>query len=137
MFATLFLGAIDPRTGALRYANAGHNEPYVLGSAGVRPIAVTKGLPLAAKAGAGYIAGTVELAPGDTLFAFTDGITEAMNADGVAFGEKRLEALLAGLCGKSAAEVVSAVTDGVQHFVGAAPQSDDIAALAVRFTSPS
>ena len=109
----------------------------MLGSAGARPITVTKGLPLAAKPGTDYVTGTVGLAPGDTLFAFTDGVTEAMNADGVAFGEQRLEALLAGLRGRSASELVSAVTDGVQQFAGAAPQSDDIAALAVRFASPS
>jgi len=137
MFVTLFLGAIDLGTGTLRYANAGHNEPYVLGSTGVRPVTVPKGLPLAAKPGTDYMTGTVRLAPGDSLFAFTDGVTEAMNADGVAFGEGRLEALLAGLRGKSASELVRAVTDGVERFAGEAPQSDDIAALAVRFVSPS
>jgi sigma-B regulation protein RsbU (phosphoserine phosphatase) len=137
MFVTLFLGALDPATGTLRYANAGHNEPYVLGATGVRPVTVTKGLPLAAKPGTGYATGTVRLAPGDFLFAFTDGVTEALNADGVAFGEGRLEALLAGLRGKSAAELVSGVTEGVARFVGDAPQSDDIAALAVRFGPPS
>lgn len=136
MFATLFLGAIDVETGTLRYANAGHNEPYLLGSAGVRPVAVTKGPPLGARAGMEYMTGMVRLAPGDALFAFTDGVTEAMNADGGAFGEARLEALLAGLCGRSASELVTAVTDGVERFVGAAPQSDDIAALAVRLASP-
>jgi sigma-B regulation protein RsbU (phosphoserine phosphatase) len=137
MFVTLFLGAIDPGTGTLRYANAGHNEPYVLGSSGLRPVTVTKGLPLAARPGTSYVTATAELAPDDTLFAFTDGVTEAMNATGVAFGEERLEALLTGLRGKSAAEIVSAVTDAVRRFVEAAPQSDDIAALAVRFVPAS
>ena len=137
MFVTLFLGALDPASGTLRYANAEHNEPYVLGSTGVRPVTVAKGLPLAAKRGSDYATGTVRLAPGSVLFAFTDGITEAMNAEGVAFGEERLEALLAGLRGKSAAEPVSGVTDAVREFVGAASQSDDIAALAVRFVAPS
>jgi sigma-B regulation protein RsbU (phosphoserine phosphatase) len=137
MFVTLFLAALDPETGTLRFANAGHNEPYVLGPAGVQPVSVTKGLPLAAKPGIAYRTGTVQLAPGDSLFAFTDGITEAMNAEGVAFGEGRLEALLAGLRGKSAAELVNGVTTGVERFVGEAPQSDDIAALAVRFGSRS
>jgi sigma-B regulation protein RsbU (phosphoserine phosphatase) len=135
MFVTLFLGAIDPGTRTLRYANAGHNEPYVLGATGVRPVTVTKGLPLAAKPGTGYVTGTLRLAPGDSLFAFTDGVTEAMNADGAAFGEGRLEALLAGLRGESASELVSGVTKAVERFVGEAPQSDDIAALAVRFGS--
>jgi sigma-B regulation protein RsbU (phosphoserine phosphatase) len=133
MFVTLFLGAIDLGTGTLRYANAGHNEPYVLGSAGVRPVTVSKGMPLAVKSATDYATGTVRVAPGDVLFAFTDGVTEAMNSEGIAFGEERLEAVLAGLRGKSAAEIVSAATDAVQRFVGAAPQSDDIAALAVRF----
>jgi sigma-B regulation protein RsbU (phosphoserine phosphatase) len=137
MFVTLFLAALDPETGTLRFANAGHNEPYVLGPAGVQPVSVSKGLPLAAKPGIAYRTGTVQLAPGDSLFAFTDGITEAMNAEGVAFGEGRLEALLAGLRGKSAAELVNGVTTGVERFVGEAPQSDDIAALAVRFGSRS
>ncbi len=137
MFVTLFLGAIDPGRASLRYANAGHNEPYLLSaSAGVRPVAVTKGLPLAARSGASYVTGTIPLAPGDALFAFTDGITEATNAEGVPFAEQRLEALLAGLCGRSAAEIVSAATGGVEQFAGAAPQFDDIAALAVRLVAP-
>lgn len=137
MFATLFLGAIEVGTGLLRYANAGHNEPYLLGPAGVRPITVEKGLPLAAKPGTAYVTGTLRFAPDDALFAFTDGVTEAMNAGDVAFGEQRLEALLAGLRGKRAAELVRAVAEDVQRFAGPAPQSDDIAALAVRFAAPS
>ncbi len=137
MFVTLFLGAIDPARGSLRYANAGHNEPYLLGaSAGVRPITVTKGLPLAAGPGTGYVTATLPLAPGDTLFAFTDGITEATNAEGASFAEHRLETLLTGVRGRSAAEIVSAVTRGVEEFAGAAPQFDDIAALVVRLVAP-
>jgi sigma-B regulation protein RsbU (phosphoserine phosphatase) len=97
---------------------------------------VIKGLPLAAKPGTSYASGTAELAPGDSFLAFTDGITEAMNGDGLAFGEGRLETLLAEFSGKSPAEIVSAVTDGVERFAGAAPQSDDIAVLAVRLVAP-
>lgn len=137
MFVTLFLGAIDPGTGTLRYANAGHNAPYVVGAAGTRPVEVPKGLPLAVKPGTHYATRTLALAPGDALFTYTDGVTEAMDAGGVPFGEERLEALLAPLRGRSAAELVSGVAAGVAQFVGEAPQSDDIAALAVRLVRPA
>ncbi len=134
MFATTFLGVIDLAQGLLSYANAGHNDPYLLGAKnGVRPVTAVKGLPLGARPGTRYASDTLKLAPGESLFAFTDGITEAMNADGAAFAEARLEALLAGACGKPPAEIVRAATEGVEQFAGAAPQSDDIAALAVRF----
>jgi len=133
MFVTLFLALVDPATGALRYANAGHNLPYVLGDpAGVRPLGGAVGLPLGARPGTRYAADAAQLSPGETLFAFTDGVTEAMNAEGVAFGEARLEALLAGLRGKTPGALVSGVVAGAQAFAGDAPQSDDIAVLAVR-----
>jgi phosphoserine phosphatase RsbU/P len=136
MFVTLFLGAVDPETGALRYANAGHTRPYVVGPAGAPPVDLPKTLPLGVRPGTGYATRTLALAQGDSLFAYTDGVTEAMDANDVAFGEERLEALLAAMHGRNPAELVRAVTESVARFAGEAPQSDDIAALAVRFVRP-
>jgi sigma-B regulation protein RsbU (phosphoserine phosphatase) len=132
MFVTLFLGMLDPVTGALRYCNAGHGAPYVLGAAGAVPLTGGKGKPVGIRPTFGYVTAAAALAPGDGLFLYTDGITEAMDPDGALFSEERLEETLRLLAGKPPDAVVGAVMDAVRAFSGAAPQSDDIAALALR-----
>jgi sigma-B regulation protein RsbU (phosphoserine phosphatase) len=72
------------------------------------------------------------LVPGDLLFCYTDGITEAMAARGQMFTEARLRDVLTGPATRTAQEVVEAVTGAVRLFAAGAPQSDDITALAVR-----
>jgi len=132
MFVTLFFGIIDPRTGRLRYCNAGHNSPYVVGSGGVRALEGEHDIPLGVRSDSGFRTAEVTLARGETLFVFSDGITEAMNAAGDFYTEERLERRLQACAGRPSAEVVASVVASVGGFVGEVAQSDDITAMAIR-----
>ena len=77
MFATLFFGALDPSTGLLMYVNGGHNPPYIVGPDGIRAQLEPTGPALGIVPGAEYKIRQVRLEPGDTLFAYTDGVTDA------------------------------------------------------------
>src|SRR5215467_10965011 len=87
MFVTLFFGVLDPRSGRLRYCNAGHNAPYVAGAGGARALESARGVPLGVKSGSAYRTFEATLAPEETLFVFSDGVTEAMNASREFYGE--------------------------------------------------
>ena len=132
MFVTLFFGMLDPRTGALRFTNAGHSPPYVLSGDGVTPITACKGRPLGVRANSTFETGELMLAPGEAIYLHTDGITEAANTLHELFAERRLEAVLRGTAGQPIKAIVDAVTDAVRAFADGAPQSDDITALAIR-----
>jgi sigma-B regulation protein RsbU (phosphoserine phosphatase) len=133
MFVTLFLGVLDPASGGLAFCNAGHNPPYLVNRAGgVVPIQGPRGKPLGIRPTFPYQTGEFRLAPGERLFLFTDGITEAMDAAGELFGEERLEAALRSHSDAPAEAMVREVVGAVRAFAGTAPQADDIAALALR-----
>ena len=102
MFVTLFYGVLDVTTGRLRYCNAGHNPPYLLRAGGGRSSLKATGIPLGIEEEAGYSCTEIVLAPGDMLFLFSDGITEAFDAAGNEFGTARLEAALEAARGCSA-----------------------------------
>ena len=133
MFVTLFFGMLDPATGELGFCNAGHNVPYVVSPRNgvVLPLSGPRGKPLGIRATLPYESATWKLAPGDRLFLFTDGITEAMDAGGDLFSEHRLEESLRSLAREAPRAVVGGVIAAVRGFVGAAAQSDDIAVMAV------
>src|SRR5262245_38549921 len=102
MFVTVFFGMLDPATGELRFCNAGHTVPYLLGPEGaVTPISGTRAKPLGIKPTLAYSSDTAKLAPGAGLFVFTDGITESMDGSGAFFSEERLEARLASLASRA------------------------------------
>ena len=130
MFVTLFFGILSPG-GVLLYCNAGHNPPYRIADGKVTPLDGEAGIVLGVEPGALYRSARVELMPQDSLFLYTDGVTEAFNASDEPFGEARLEAALARAAPSSAA-VVETVAAAVMAFAGAAPRSDDIAMLALR-----
>ncbi len=133
MFVTMFLAFLDPRSGQLRFCNAGHNPPYVRDRDGeVRPIEGARSVPLGILEGAVYREQSLIIGPGEVLFAYTDGVTEATDADRVLFGEKRLEEALRGARNESAMAIVQDVIGAVHRYSRGAPPSDDIAALAVR-----
>jgi sigma-B regulation protein RsbU (phosphoserine phosphatase) len=132
MFVTLFFGTLNPRTGALRFTNAGHNPPYLLIGDAVTPITACKGRPLGVRVGSAYETGELALAPGEGIYLYTDGVTEATNRKDELFTEERLETVLRGTAGHPTTAIVNAVTDAVRSFADGAPQSDDITALAIR-----
>lgn len=137
MFVTLFLAVLDTRTGELRYANAGHNPPLVLRRHGGPEWTQGMEEPMAgAMPGMEYSTGTLTLHPGDAVFVFTDGVTEAMDATGALYSEERLFDTLATCHGAAAAEMTRTVSDAVSAWAEGAEQSDDITMLAVRYLGP-
>lgn len=86
---------------------------------------------------AAYETGRLSLAVGETIYLFTDGVTEANNAVDELFSEDRLEAVLRAAAGRPSAEVVRSVAAAVQNFVGKASPADDITMMAVRRLDPS
>jgi len=132
-FVTVFYGVLDPATGALVYANAGHCPPLVLsaGHGPVRQLART-GIPLGIDHNHEWNRAAVELAPGDALVLYTDGITEAQDRTHELLGEERLARCIEEHRGDSAQEVMSGILTCRREFVGSAPQSDDIALMVVR-----
>src|SRR5437764_626095 len=131
MFVTMFSGVLDLETGRLRYCNAGHNSPYLLRSGGGRDLLKPTGIPFGIDPDRSYTIAETVLASGDTLFMFTDGITEAFNPAGDIFGEARLETVLDREGGIGATELVQKVIGATAEFAAGAEQSDDITCLAL------
>jgi sigma-B regulation protein RsbU (phosphoserine phosphatase) len=132
MFATAFLATIDFGTRELRYCNAGHPPPYLIDAAGISTLEASRGKPIGILPTFGYATDARDMKPGDGLFMYTDGVTEAFDASGEPFASARLEDVLRSVAQQDTRTVVTAVVDAVRRFAGDAPQSDDIAALAVR-----
>ena len=131
-FVTIFYGILSPE-GRLTYCNAGHNPPLLVGQNGVRRLK-TGGLIVGLFEEATYEQEVVSLNPGDTLITFSDGVSEASNADGTEFGDERiLECLHAAASDLAPRELVEQVMAGVRAFTVGEPQSDDITVLVVRF----
>jgi adenylate cyclase len=139
LFVTAFAGVLDAGSGLLRYCSAGHDAPFLLsrGQKGVSQLDSAGGPPLCVIDGYRYIASERQLQPGDTLCLITDGVTEAMNAAGEMYGQKRLRAVLERLRdAPSVGYVGEAVRGDVAAFVGAAEPADDLTLLVLRWTAP-
>ena len=136
MFVTLFLGILNIVTGELEYCNGGHNPPYHISADGVTPLATTDGIALGVLEGFSFASRMTRLAPGETLFVFTDGVTEAMNGEGGLFSETRLERTLAGLGGEPVRRVTEQIGRNIEAFVAGAEQTDDITMLVLRYLGP-
>jgi sigma-B regulation protein RsbU (phosphoserine phosphatase) len=132
MFVTLFFAMFTPGSGAVEFCNAGHNAPYRLNGKAVEPIEGAKGIILGVRPDAIYASGQLLLAPGEGIYVFTDGVTEANNSAEEMFGETRLEAVLRAAAGAPSAEIVKSVAEAVRGFVGNALPFDDITMLAIR-----
>jgi sigma-B regulation protein RsbU (phosphoserine phosphatase) len=133
MFVTLFFGMLSLDTGEVLYCNAGHNPPYRVNCGDPQAIEDAKGMILGIRPHAAYTTGKLILAPRETLYLYSDGVTEAHDPVGNLFCEHRLEAVLRTHAGRGSREVVGGVTEALKGFVGTAPQSDDITMLAVRW----
>ncbi len=135
MFVTVFYVAYDPATGKFTYANGGHNPPLVVHADGSsETLPMTGGVALGLVSGLEYEQETAELAPGDTLFLYTDGVTEAMNGDSEEFGMDRLQAVFAATPPEDAQQVNEEVFRAVHAFAGDRAQSDDITCLTLHRT---
>jgi sigma-B regulation protein RsbU (phosphoserine phosphatase) len=132
MFVSLFLGMLDPATGELAYCNAGHNPPYRIKGNDLAEIDEPRGIILGVREGAVHQPGRLTLAPGETLFLFTDGVTEANDPAAELFTEARLEAVLRAASGRASADLVRAVTAELAAYVAGAEPFDDVTMLALR-----
>ena len=136
MFVTLLYAVFEPETGVLTYANGGHCNPLLVHSDGSsEELTHTKGVALGVMPELEYREDNVTLAPGDTLILYTDGVSEAMNAEGEEFGVERLTELFSGRPPSTAKEANEAVLKAVAEFAGDTPQSDDVTCLVLRRAS--
>jgi sigma-B regulation protein RsbU (phosphoserine phosphatase) len=134
MFVTVFCGILDTSTGELAFANAGHNHPLVTRTSGeVAFLKTMNGLALGVMEGAPYRRETLRLAPGESLFIYTDGVTEAMNPADELFGDVRLRRELEALTGADPDARTVGIMDRVKEFAAGAPQSDDITIMLVQY----
>jgi adenylate cyclase len=136
MFVTVLAGVLDLETGLLVHASAGHDAPYVL-KHGQPPQALTSagGPPLGAVDDFPYSVESYQLAPGDLLMLYTDGVTEAEDRAHAFYTVQRLEAALAALPALSAKDAVETLRQDLRRFVAEAEPADDITMLAVRWIS--
>ena len=133
MFVTFFLGILSLRDGTLRYCNAGHNAPLLLGEGRADFLDVQPNLPLGVMEKMKYTAQETRLATGESIFLYTDGLTEAENEELQFFGEERLRQAAAKTAGMSARAQVDAVDQAILTYIGTAAQSDDKTMLAIRY----
>jgi serine phosphatase RsbU (regulator of sigma subunit) len=131
VYATLFVGLLDPSTRQLRYVNAGHHPQYVLHQQGTLDKMTSTGLPIGLYAGHGFREQHIQLAAGDVLFFYTDGCVEAENAAGEMYGADRLEALLVSAAPGND-DVLLRVETAVNAFRGAQEPFDDATMMSVR-----
>jgi serine phosphatase RsbU (regulator of sigma subunit) len=133
MFATVFLAALTPHTGHFDYVNAGHEPALIIGPDGATRELRPTGPALGLLPDQAFRAGNEKLAPGDCLFAFTDGLVEARSPAGEAFGAARLrDALRAN--GTAPVALVRGVIDALHTFTGEAEPHDDVTLLAATRT---
>jgi sigma-B regulation protein RsbU (phosphoserine phosphatase) len=130
VYATLFVGILNPVTRELRYVNAGHNPQYVLRANRTLERMTSSGLPVGLLAGHGYSETAIQLAPGDVLFFYTDGCVETENEQGEMFSAERLEDLLvSATVGEDPMARVQAV---ITEFRGTREPFDDATMMVVR-----
>lgn len=134
MFVTAFYAILNILTGELVYCNAGHNQPVAcLSGVKAKMLPLTGGMALGVMPGYAYAERTLQLSGGDSLFFYTDGVTEAMNRAGELWGDQRLVETCERLRGLKPEAVVAAVSDALAAFVGEAEPSDDITMMALRY----
>ena len=136
MFVTMFIGVLDLPTGRLRYCNAGHDKPFVIGEE-TKQLPAKPHLPLGVMDNMVYTTQETVLLSGESLFLYTDGLTEAMNESHEQFGLKRVENGLQDCIGNKpnvAEKIIRTMTNRVNGFVDGAEHSDDLTMLAIHYT---
>ncbi|HEY0593942.1 MAG TPA: GAF domain-containing SpoIIE family protein phosphatase, partial [Thermoanaerobaculia bacterium] len=127
MFVTAFCGILDLESGAMRFSNAGHNPPLILSPGGGRRLLSQRpGIALGVLPKFVYATHETALAPGETLYLYTDGVSEATNAAGDLFTLERIEAVVRGSGASSPATLVASTLAAVDAFAAGTPQADDI-----------
>ena len=135
MFVTGWIGVLEYQTGKLEFVNAGHNPP-LRHSKSWEWIREVSGMPLGLFDGIPYDKHTCQLSPKDTLYLYTDGVTEAMNTDGELFSEERLMETLDRYTGENSRTISVGIRRAITDFTLDAAQSDDITMLTLRYGVP-
>ena len=128
-FVTMFVGILDLATGHLDYCNAGHEAPIIAG----QPLPVKPNLPIGALSDWNYEGQEAQLQSGDMIFLYTDGLSEAKNAQGEQLGRPRVLQLVQEHGDDTARQLVELMEDEVHRHAGDAAQSDDITLLAINW----
>jgi serine phosphatase RsbU (regulator of sigma subunit) len=128
LFVTTFYGILNPTSGELTYANAGHNPPYLVSDKTEASVSILKktGIALGLLEEYEWKGNSVQIPPGGTLVLYSDGVTEAQNMEGEFFGEEQLIDIIQANLGKTAVELQELISSAVEEFVGEASQFDDI-----------
>ena len=137
MFVTLFIGVLDLYSGRLHYCDAGHDKPIVLSEElFISTLDCNPHLPVGLFDDVAYTVQEATLTAGSTLFLYTDGLTEAMNAEHQQFGLQRIDDVLRKCLENQLhpKDILDAITREVHRFVKNAEQSDDLTLLAIRYT---
>lgn len=132
-FVTFWMGCLDLGSGALEYVNAGHDSPILLRNGQVETFPDSENAPLGIIEEVELVSGTATLEPGDTLFLYTDGITEAMDIGGHEFGKARLNEALQDMAVTGASDIVEDMLGRVRAHSSGAVQSDDITMLCLKY----
>jgi sigma-B regulation protein RsbU (phosphoserine phosphatase) len=137
LFVTLFYGVLDYHSGQLDYCLAGHNPPYLLkpGQSPV-PLEGTQSMALGVDESVQFISKTITISKSAQLFAFTDGVTEAINRKDDLYTDHRLVTCLSSRQDTDPKPLISAVLDDVIAFADGADQADDITMLSVKLKGP-
>ena len=136
MFVTAWVGEIDLMSGRITYVNAGHNPPIVMRADGTASYLRTRpGLVLGAMPGIKYRSQEIDFAPGDTIYLYTDGITEQPDDNGELLGEERLLAAISKMgAGRDLAKLLQSVLAHVSAHAAGADQADDCTQLVIRYS---
>lgn len=135
MFVTLLVGVLDLPTGRLHYCNAGHDAPLLIG-AGVGELPCDPNIPVGFMPTWKYSLQEARIFTGTTILLFTDGLTEAMNADYEQFQMERVNEVANRALSnqqQSPRQLIAQMTDAVHEFVGDAEQSDDLTMMAIQY----
>ena len=138
MFVTAWLGCLDLENGHIVYANAGHNPPVIRNAEGEYGFLKEKpGFVLAGMEGCTYKLHEMDIKPDDFIFLYTDGVTEATNAEEQLYGEERLLNVIRHAVSEDPKLVCKSVREDIDVFVGTAPQFDDITLLCLKYMHPA
>jgi serine phosphatase RsbU (regulator of sigma subunit)/pSer/pThr/pTyr-binding forkhead associated (FHA) protein len=131
-FVTLFYAELDPVAGSLSFINAGHNPPLIVHEAGIVEQLGASGPPLGIMPEFAYREGRTQLQPGDLLVAYSDGVTETVNAKGDEFGATRLQDLISRNINSSASGLRDKIEAALSAFAQGTPAVDDITLVIVK-----
>ena len=137
MFATLFVGVINLKTGELRYCNAGHDSPVIVSEQSYELLPVDTNVPIGIVPDWTYTQQQTTIQSGSTIFLYTDGLTEAEEKDQKLFGEKRMLKTIEAGKTSDPETIINNMTNAIRLYVGDAEQSDDLTMLAIRYNKPA